>query len=214
MLTIEAIRAALDLQAHEPAEFKAHYTQAAVAMILADGESSGGNGSDNELEVCFIRRAERDGDPWSGQVAFPGGRAGPEDSDAQAVAERETWEEIGLTLAKSHRVGPLPIRPIDRADLRESMTLSPFVYYVDQATKNTAFARIPEEVAHVFWVPISHLFDEAAVTELEHPIAETLGTFPGILFDEHVIWGLTLRVIDSFAEITERTLPALKGSNW
>ncbi len=214
MLTIDDIRTALDKQSHRPAEFKAHYTQAAVAMILADGEADEANSNASELEVCFIRRAERIGDPWSGQVAFPGGRAGPEDADAHAVAERETWEEIGLTLAENHRVGPLPIRPIDRADLRESMTLSPFVYYVDQETRNTAFARIPEEVAHVFWVPITHLFDEAAVTELEHPIAETLSTFPGILFGDHVIWGLTLRVIDSFAEITERTLPALKGSNW
>jgi hypothetical protein len=94
------------------------------------------------------------------------------------------------------------------------MTLSPFVYYVDQQTKGTAFARIPEEVAHVFWVPISHLFDESAVTELDYPIAETWSTFPGILFGEHVIWGLTLRVLDSFAELTQRPLPALKGSNW
>ena len=214
MLTIDDIRTALEKRAHEPAEFRAHYTQAAVAMILAEGESSGQNGRKSELEVCFIRRAERNGDPWSGQVAFPGGRAGPEDPDAHAVAERETLEEIGLTLVANHRVGPLPIRPIDRADLREAMTLSPFVYYVDQETKNTAFAKIPEEVAHVFWVPITHLFDETAVTELEYPIAETWSTFPGILFGEHVIWGLTLRVLDSFAEITQRTLPALKGSHW
>ncbi len=214
MLTIDDIRSALDKQSHQPTEFRAHYTQAAVAMILADSDAVGSKGNGSELEVCFIRRAERNGDPWSGQVAFPGGRAGPEDPDAHAVAERETWEEIGLTLEENHRVGPLPVRPIDRADLRESMTLSPFVYYVDQETKNTAFARIPEEVAHVFWVPITHLFDETAVTELEYPIAETWSTFPGILFDEHVIWGLTLRVLDSFAEITQRTLPALKGSNW
>ena len=214
MLTINDIRNALDKQAHQPAEFRAHYTQAAVAMILADGTPSGGNNGTSELEVCFIRRAERDGDPWSGQVAFPGGRAGPEDPDAHAVAERETWEEVGLTLQQEHRVGPLPIRPIDRNDLRESMTLSPFVYYVDQDTKNTAFARIPEEVAHVFWVPITHLFDESAVTQLDYPIAETWSTFPGIQFGEHVIWGLTLRVLDSFAEITQRTLPATKESNW
>jgi len=206
MLTINEIRVALDKVSHQPAEFEAHPSQAAVAMILAEGN--------NELEVCFIRRAEREGDPWSGQVAFPGGRAGPEDPDARAVAERETWEEVGLTLIEEHHIGPLPIRDIDRTDLREPMTLSPFVYFVDQQTKASAFARIPEEVAHVFWVPITHLFDETAVTELEYPIAETWSTFPGIQFGEHVIWGLTLRVLDSFAEITERTLPALKDSNW
>ncbi len=206
MLTIDDIRAAIEERSHRAAEFKAHPSQAAVAMILADGE--------NELEVCFIRRAEREGDPWSGQVAFPGGRAGPEDPHAHAVAERETWEEIGLTLEEVHRIGPLPIRPIDRSDLREPMTLSPFVYYVDQQTRASAYARIAEEVAHVFWVPITHLFDEEAVTELDYPIAGAWNSFPGIQFGEHVIWGLTLRVLDSFAEITQRPLPALKDSNW
>ncbi|MBK6959862.1 MAG: NUDIX domain-containing protein [Gammaproteobacteria bacterium] len=86
---------------HLPATFEPR-PQAAVAMILADGE--------DDLEVCFIRRAERAGDPWSGQVAFPGGRAGRDDRNAHDVAERETWEEIGLSLAADHRIGPLPIR--------------------------------------------------------------------------------------------------------
>lgn len=206
MLTIDLIRDVLERRTHRAADFKAHPSQAAVAMILAEGEQ--------ELEVCFIRRAEREGDPWSGQVAFPGGRAGPGDADAHAVAERETWEEVGLTLVEEHRVGPLPTRSINRSDLREPMTLSPFVYYVDETTRATAFPRIPEEVAQVFWVPLTHLFDESAVTELEYPIAETWSTFPGIQFGEHVIWGLTLRVLDSFAEIAERTLPALKGNHW
>ncbi len=206
MLTIDIIRQAMLERAHQAPQFRAHPSQAAVAMILADG--------DDELEVCFIRRAMREGDPWSGQVAFPGGRAGPDDADAHAVAERETWEEIGLTLDTHHRVGPLPIRTIDRPDLREPMILTPFVYYVDQPTRQTAFARLPEEVAHVFWVPITHLFDVAAVTELEYSIAENRRTFPGIQFGDHVIWGLTLRVLDSFAEITERTLPALEGTHW
>lgn len=212
MLTIDYIRGVLSDRDHEPVEFRGHASQAAVAMILADSEHSRVRGK--ELDVCFIRRAQRPGDPWSGQVAFPGGRASYEDADAHAVAERETWEEIGLVLEPEHRVGPLPIRSIDRADLREPMTLSPFVYYVDQTTRESAYARIPEEVAHVFWVPMSHIFDEEAVTELEYPIAGSWGAFPGILFGEHVIWGLTLRVLDSFAEITRRTLPALRDSNW
>ena len=91
-------------------------------MILADG--------DEELEACFIRRAERVGDPWSGQVAFPGGRAGPGDLDAAAVAERETWEEVGLSIAPHQRVGPLPTQIISRHG--SGMTLSPFV--TDHAT--------------------------------------------------------------------------------
>jgi 8-oxo-dGTP pyrophosphatase MutT (NUDIX family) len=166
-------------------------------MILAHGET--------DLDVCFIRRAEREGDPWSGQVAFPGGRAGHGDVDAHAVAERETFEEIGLVLDPVHRVGALPVRP----NVRNDLTLSPFVYYVGDAQRAQATVRIPAEVASVFWVPLTHLFDDDAVTELEYPHGGSLSQFPGILFDEHVIWGLTLRVLHSFADIMRLELPAL-----
>ncbi len=197
MLSLEQIRSALNEREHVPAAFRPAPSHAAVAMILADGVAG--------LDVCFIRRAERKGDPWSGQVAFPGGRAGPHDASAGAVAERETREEIGVALGPHHRVGPLPIRP----DVRGGLTLSPFVYHVDRALRDTAHVCMPHEVASVFWVPLSHLFDDRAVTELEYPLGGSASLFPGIRFDDHVIWGLTLRVLHSFAEVMERELPAM-----
>ena len=42
----------------------------------------------------MINRAEHAGDPWSGHVAGPGGRAEPEDKDLEATAVLETLEEI------------------------------------------------------------------------------------------------------------------------
>lgn len=201
MITIDEIRLALACVNNNNDIFKAHPSQAAVAMILADGAQG--------IEVCFIRRAERAGDPWSGQVAFPGGRASAGDADAFAVAERETWEEIGMRLAHHHRIGALPMRPIERNVRRDSLTLWPFVYHVGAAERAMATVRLPHEVASVFWVPIGHLFDVNAVTELEYPLGVTATIFPGIQFGEHVIWGLTLRVLASFAEVMQRTFPAL-----
>lgn len=197
MLTIDEIRSNLRRHAHAPAAFEPNPAQAAVAMILADGN--------NDLDVCFIRRADRAGDPWSGQVAFPGGRAGPSDLDASAVAERETFEEIGLSLRTSDLIGPLPVRPIQRQELK---ILSPFVYYVGAGAQTVATVREQLEVASVFWVPLQHLFDQNAATELEYPLGGTATSFPGIRYGEHVIWGLTLRVLESFAEIMQRTLAA------
>jgi 8-oxo-dGTP pyrophosphatase MutT (NUDIX family) len=195
VLTIDEIQTALQNRPHQPASFEPHPGQAAVAMILAAGAE--------DLDVCFIRRAERRGDPWSGQVAFPGGRAEPSDRDASEVARRETYEEIGLSLQTGHLVGPLPVRPIGRQELD---LLSPFVYYVATGAQAEARVRERHEVASVFWVPLHHLFDDEAATELEYPMGGTPSRFPGIRYGDHVIWGLTLRVLESFAEIMQRTL--------
>lgn len=73
MLTLDEIRTALRQVRHDHNAFAPHASQAAVTMILADGAQG--------IEVCFIRRAERVGDPGSGHVAFPGGRANISDAD-------------------------------------------------------------------------------------------------------------------------------------
>lgn len=200
MLTLAEIRAALTRVTHDPQAFAPQPTHASVAMILA--------GAEDQLEVCFIRRAERAGDPWSGQVAFPGGRASPQDPDASAVAERETWEEIGLRLARHQRVGPLPMRAVENNPARAGLTLWPYVYHVGPEERASATPRLAHEVASVFWVPIGHLFDDAAVMEYRYP-GLTASVFPGIQYGEHVIWGLTLRVLASFAQVMQRRLPAL-----
>lgn len=201
MITLATIRAALAASTHPPAPFAPHPRHAAVAMILRGGGAG--------LEACFIRRAERAGDPWSGQVAFPGGRASPGDADAAAVAERETREEIGLELARADQVGMLPAQPVRRAGVHRDMTLSPFLYHVDGGRAEQARPLLPVEVADVFWVPLEHLFDERAGTWLRYPPTAGGSHFPGIQFGEHVIWGLTLRVLGSFAALLDRRLPAL-----
>jgi len=195
MMTLDEIRDALGTRQHKPAKFKASSRQASVAMILC--------GAGSDLDVCFIRRAERVGDPWSGQVAFPGGKADSGDQDAHAVAERETREEVGLKLNASHRIGPLPTRQVST----RNMVLSPFMYHIEAHEKESVFAREPDEVAHVFWVPMRHLFRQSSATELEYPAIGSGMTYPGIRYKEDVIWGLTLSVLESFAQIMRRELP-------
>ena len=197
MLTIDDIKTTLSYRSGVSEPFTPHPSFAAIAMILCEGVQ--------ELEFCFIRRAEKEGDRWSGQVAFPGGRANAKDTDAPAVAERETREEINLLVQREQCIGALPRVIIDKAGtFSRAMTLSPFIYYLDEPPPQL----IPnEEVAAIFWVPLSHLFDTRNITTIQWK--ETGSFFPGICFAEHVIWGLTLRVLGNFASHFNRQLPAL-----
>ncbi len=79
--------------------FESGMIAAAVAVILHDGAAG--------LETLFIHRAVRAGDTWSGQIAFPGGRREPTDTDLLATAIRETMEEIGVDLSAAERLGVL-----------------------------------------------------------------------------------------------------------
>src|ERR1700722_15840931 len=122
MWSADSIREALSRNTPTTTPFHAGPNRAAVALVLA--------GDKSDLQICFIRRVERPGDPWSGHMAFPGGRASPADASAQAVAERETREEVGLILNESHRIGTLSEVPIRLGGVETSMVLSPFVYHV------------------------------------------------------------------------------------
>ena len=199
MLTIEQIIAAADQTKCAPAQFTPDHRHCAVALILAHGQ--------HELEACFIRRSEQTGDPWSGQVALPGGRAEATDVSASAVAERETYEEVGLKLKPVQRIGALPTHAI-----RTNMTLSPFIYYFqniqnEEPPQQVATARDLKEVASVFWVPLSHMFTSKNTTTLDYPQSGIPTTFPGIQFEDHVIWGLTLSVLKTFAQLVDQPLP-------
>ena len=165
--------------------------RASVALILVHHM--------DDLNICFIKRAKRDGDPWSGQVALPGGRA-TDDEDAFTVAERETFEEVGVILSRTSCVGRL--EPIDVSSNlnRQRLLLSPVLYLLEEDAIGQAKVASPSEVDSVFWVPMNH-------TTIRYPNASKSAAYPGIGFESYVIWGLTLRVLRNFAEVIGRNLP-------
>ena len=88
------------LAAHRPAAREAG-ARAAVAVVLRDGAGGG-------VEVLLIERAHKAGDPWSGHMAFPGGRQDPTDLSARHTAERETLR--GGRPRSRHRGAARPAR--------------------------------------------------------------------------------------------------------
>jgi 8-oxo-dGTP pyrophosphatase MutT (NUDIX family) len=175
---------------HVPAPAGAH---AAVAAVLREGVA------DEGAEVLLIRRAERESDPWSGHMAFPGGRRDPGDADLLATARRETREEVGLDLAaRGTLLGRLDdLQAISRSR-PTGMTITPFVF----SLAGEAVLRFdPEEVAEALWVPLAPLArGEGAGTVVYEREAGRI-ELPCWRVSGHVVWGLTHRMIQSLFEV-------------
>ena len=157
--------------------------RAAVAAIFRRGTDA--------TELLLIRRAERLGDPWSGQMAFPGGRTEPDDVTPESTAIRETHEEIGLELQPHHAIGTLAELDGGRATNR-LVLVSAHGYWLDGETPNLS---PNHEVASTMWVPLPDLVDPDRHIDYHYPAAEA--AFPGVQLgdDGEVLWGLTLRFV-------------------
>ncbi len=157
---------------------------AAIALILIE--------QDEALDLLLIERATREGDPWSGHMALPGGHVEPSDVDLAATAERETWEEVGLDLRQSgERLGRLsdctPVRGVPIA-------VRPFVYLLRELPRLTLSA----EVRRALWVPVAPLLrGELQTTHTLSRAGQHL-EFPAWEVGGGVVWGLTYRVLDDF----------------
>lgn len=171
---------------------------AAVALVLS--------GTGSNLNMCFIKRAEREGDPWSGHMAFPGGRASATDPSPQAVAERETEEEVGLILNSESFLGELACLPVRRLGVETGMMLYPFVYYVGE---EPAQFELSDEVASAFWIPLEFLWRPDRTRRIEFRFNRESRLYPAIRFGEYDIWGLTYRILIQFSEVIGRPLPSL-----
>lgn len=186
MLTLDAITDAL--RRHQPQRQPAPETirqRAAVALVLA--------GPPERLELCLIKRAEREGDRWSGQIALPGGRASTGDADMLATAMRETREEVGVVLRREQLLGELDELALHRHGGAPSGVLTSAVFRVGQ--ERPTLAPDPSEVARTFWLPLHDLLNPALRTEHVWEREGHAMRFPGVLVDGEVLWGLTWRVL-------------------
>lgn len=197
-MTIEQIRTTLNK--HRPVRSgRLAERQASVAMLLTDSVTG--------PEVLFIRRAEYEGDPWSGDVAFPGGGIEAEDLGPQQAAEREVWEEIGLRLAPQQCLGQLD----DLSGAYLPIQIFCFVYLLPEKPQ----FKLNGEVVATFWVPLAQLLApqrrkqasfEYRGTKRSHPIIDLDG------YSDRFLWGITYRLFDNFFTLLDG-LPQPTGIN-
>lgn len=160
--------------------------EAAVAIILSPVSMG--------WEVLLIKRAEREGDPWSGQMAFPGGRRDADDADLLATAMRETREETGIRLEQHDVLGDWDDLFRDIPELPR-VVVRPFVFGVPARP----VIRPNHEVATHVWASFDELQDARAVTEV--PIRGETLSVESFELGEHVVWGMTHRMLGPLVDL-------------
>jgi len=161
--------------------------EAAVAVVLAP--ATGG-----ELQLLFIKRAAHRDDPWSGQMALPGGRREPADHSLEVTAVRETAEETGIDLAGGELIGVLddlaPTTPVLPA-----VVVRPFVFALPHKPE---VVPSPEVALHL-WTPVATLPEIAR--EAKVTVRGKLMRVSAYCVGQHVVWGMTHRIIKGFLDL-------------
>jgi 8-oxo-dGTP pyrophosphatase MutT (NUDIX family) len=165
---------------------------AAVALILR-------NPCQNP-EIFFIQRAVNENDPWSGQIAFPGGNMEDQDQDGIATARRETLEEVGLVLSPSSLLGRLDDQQ-GRSNFREiPLVISCNVFELDIHQRATN----GYEVGDSFWVGLDHLINP--LHRFDYLTGYAPDPYPAVrLGEDKILWGLTYRFVQMFLGVIGRS---------
>ncbi len=141
----------------------------------------------SDASVLLIRRVQQSGDPWSGQIAFPGGHKSSADHTFLDTAIREADEEIGINLHEHALLGVLPFVPTQS----RAVIVAPVVFQlVDRAQ-----IRLNEEVAESFWASLK-LLEQVPVTRSEVKVDSGRQVVDSSNYCGHIIWGLTFRILN------------------
>ena len=184
-----ALRRHRPIEVNDPAR-----ARAAVALIHAPASTYAPAQSDRRPELLVIKRATRDGDPWSGQMALPGGRYQPEDGSLLTTARRESLEETGISLEESHCLGVLSDLAPD-TPISPPVSVRPFVFALSEKPD----VALNHEAVRYLWAPLDTLRSSHGRARVEVQGHHLL--VDAFLIDGEVIWGMTQRIIMPFLDL-------------
>lgn len=147
---------------------------------------------DGEYCVLLNKRSE-EVEYHKGEISFPGGARDPEDNDFIDTALRETEEEMGIDRKDVTILGEL-----DEVVTRSNFHVKVFVGSIAYPYK---FQPSAVEIAEVLEVPIPSLNDPSNFrieTHLEDGVPVTTRSYA---YKEHLIFGVTARILQQFLEV-------------
>jgi len=136
--------------------------------------------------VLLIERVENPLDPWSGHIAFPGGRRENEDLNSYMTSIRELYEEINIKNLKIIHLGPMKTY-VSRGVVK----VIPHIYLVEEAGE---IMWNKDEIKKAEWVLLREL------REIVCPQNYTPRCFSTQRFSK-IIWGLTGRILGDILDI-------------
>jgi len=174
------LRAVLSKLSRAQPEIKSKRLAAVSVMIAGEEKPS----------TLLIKRAEHSDDPWSGQIAFPGGKMGRGDGSAKETAIREAREEVGVDLSSGAEfVGYyVPFRTHTG-----DMDVIPAVFLLQKEVEATP----NQEVSGCKWIPLEEFLNPRSASTYRFGVPGSSRDLPAYAVGDYVVWGLTHRIISS-----------------
>jgi 8-oxo-dGTP pyrophosphatase MutT (NUDIX family) len=162
--------------------------EAVVAILLWDEAERG-------MQTLLVQRAEREGDPWSGQIGLPGGRVKQGVEAPRTALHREVEEEVGIKVEDvGVELGSLSVgHPMRRME----MGVQPWVYGLRMKPR----VSIGPEIAGSFWVNLAELPSKKKMSEIT--IRNQPWNVESFVVEGKIVWGFTYRVLTELLPILE-----------
>jgi 8-oxo-dGTP pyrophosphatase MutT (NUDIX family) len=183
-MMLQRLERSLALQ-QKPLPSDSKKPRGAVAVLIRE--------ETDEIWLLMIRRHDRPGDPWSGQMAFPGGHADEKDRSLFDTAVRETMEEVSVDVRRQSFLGCL--RNVEPKNA--PMIVTPFVFLLNE----DVHPKTSPEAKEVIWVPISFLSDPRNRSSMTFSIDGKSVRMGCYKYSGHVIWGLSFRIVRDIVEL-------------
>jgi 8-oxo-dGTP pyrophosphatase MutT (NUDIX family) len=146
-----------------------------------------------DIRILFVKRVDNPVDPWSGQMALPGGKRDLHDQNLKQTVIRETLEETNIDLLCRCRF--LGVMAALRSTQRAEMRILPFVILLEH---QPSIILNKKELEGFVWISLKELVQHKSAAKF------SFGEFPAYIIGSNIIWGLTYRILENFIHEIKR----------